>query len=128
MALSSIRQRRNGHPRCYDWLMSQHMRLSFDYFSVAAGVADHVAFTVDQDLVKYDFKQSASKRQDFADFLADPAPSRKKARVVLEETNQTDELEVWLQELLDESDMALWRGMIETEAVLAAAEAETQRL
>ena len=67
------------------------MRLSFDYFSGAAGVADHFAFTVDQDLVKYDFKQSASKRQDFADFLADPAPSRKKARVVLEETNQTDE-------------------------------------
>ena len=102
------------------------MRLRFDYFSVAAGVADHFAFTVDQDLVKYDFKQSASKRQDFAEFLADPAPSRKKARVVLEETNQTDELEVWLQEFLDESDMELWRGMIETEAVLAASEAETK--
>ena len=87
------------------------MRLSFDSFSVAAGVADHFAFTVDQDLVKYDFKQDmVNSIHQFEvacpNVLKWPsgsdAPSRKKARVVLEETNQTDELEVWLQEFLDE--------------------------
>ena len=82
-------------------------RRSFDEFEVMTGNAPHFAFQVNEDTMKASIaRKKATVPAD--DFLAPDRPPAKKARVdgVGASDGVKGDLETWLSELLDDSEMA----------------------